>query len=62
MIVCGFNGADQGASARRAAAQELGDEVKQAQGPVHGQRDLILDLRERLDRVERQRLSAINPG
>jgi hypothetical protein len=38
------------------------DEVKQAQGSVYGQRDVILDLRERLDRVERQRLSAINPG
>lgn len=34
------------------------DEVKQAQGSVYGQRDVILDLRERLDRVERQRLSA----
>lgn len=34
------------------------DEVKQAQGSVYGQRDVILDLRERLDRMERQRLSA----
>lgn len=34
------------------------DEVKQAQGSVYGQRDIILDLRERLDRIERQRLSA----
>lgn len=33
------------------------DEVKQAQGSVYGQRDVILDLRERLDRVERQRIS-----
>jgi len=33
------------------------DEVKTAQGSVYGQRDVILDLRERLDRVERQRLS-----
>ncbi|WP_286194394.1 hypothetical protein [Agrobacterium sp. Ap1] len=32
------------------------DEMKQAQGSVYGQRDIILDLRERLDRVERQRL------
>ena len=35
------------------------DEVKAAQGSVYGARDVILDLRERLDRVERQRL---NPG
>lgn len=32
------------------------DEVKQAQGSVYGARDVILDLRERLDRVERQRV------
>lgn len=32
------------------------DELKQAQGNVYGARDVILDLRERLDRVERQRL------
>lgn len=32
------------------------DDVKQAQGSVYGQRDIILDLRERLDRVERQRI------
>ena len=32
------------------------NEVKQAQGSVYGQRDIILDLRERLDRIERQRL------
>lgn len=37
------------------------DEVKQAQGSVYGQRDIILDLRERLDRIERQRLSG-SPG
>ncbi len=36
------------------------DEVKTAQGSVYGQRDIILDLRERLDRVERQR--AGSPG
>ncbi|WP_245290050.1 hypothetical protein [Neorhizobium galegae] len=33
------------------------DEVKTAQGSVYGQRDIILDLRERLDRVERLRHS-----
>lgn len=33
------------------------DEMKQAQGNVYGARDVILDLRERLDRVERQRLT-----
>ncbi|WP_421581146.1 hypothetical protein [Shinella sp. M31] len=37
------------------------DEVKQAQGSVYGQRDIILDLRGRLDRIERQRLSG-SPG
>lgn len=34
------------------------DEVKQAQGSVYGQRDVILDLRERMERMERQRLAA----
>ncbi len=33
------------------------DELKQAQGSVYGARDVILDLRERLDRMERQRLT-----
>jgi hypothetical protein len=33
------------------------DEVKEAQGSVYGARDVILDLRERLDRVERQRIA-----
>ncbi|MCZ7488155.1 hypothetical protein [Rhizobium rhizogenes] len=33
------------------------DELKQAQGSVYGARDVILDLRQRLDRVERERLS-----
>lgn len=37
------------------------DEVKQAQGSVYGQCDIILDLRDRLDRIERQRLSD-SPG
>lgn len=32
------------------------DEIKQAQGSVYGQRDFMLDLRERLDRVERLRV------
>lgn len=34
------------------------DEQKTAQGSVYGARDVILDLRERLDRVERQRLTS----
>jgi hypothetical protein len=33
------------------------DELKQAQGSVYGARDVILDLRQRLDRVERERIS-----
>ncbi|CDZ50932.1 hypothetical protein [Neorhizobium galegae] len=33
------------------------DELKQAQGAIYGARDVIMDMRERLDRVERQRLS-----
>lgn len=37
------------------------DEVKQAQGSVYGQRDVILDLRERLDRMERQRIGGTSP-
>ncbi|WP_281978783.1 hypothetical protein [Pseudorhizobium flavum] len=41
---------------RVANIQRQIDEVKQAQGSVYGQRDIILDLRERLDRIERQRL------
>jgi C-terminal processing protease CtpA/Prc len=32
------------------------DEVKEAQGSVYGARDVILDLRQRLDRVEREKL------
>lgn len=32
------------------------DEIKQTQGSVYGARDVILDLRQRLDRVERERL------
>lgn len=34
------------------------DEVKQAQASVYGARDVLLDLRERVDRMERQRLSS----
>ncbi|MBB3315096.1 hypothetical protein FHT77_000938 [Rhizobium sp. BK181] len=34
------------------------DEIKQAQGSVYGQRDFMLDLRERLDRLERERARA----
>lgn len=34
------------------------DDVKQAQGSVYGARDVLLDLRERVDRMERQKLSA----
>lgn len=34
------------------------DDLKQAQGSVYGARDVILDLRERLDRIERQRIAA----
>lgn len=33
------------------------NDLKQSQGSVYGARDVILDLRERLDRVERQRLT-----
>ncbi|MDM9643894.1 hypothetical protein [Rhizobium sp. S163] len=33
------------------------DDIKTAQGSVYGQRDFMLDIRERLDRVERQRLT-----
>lgn len=33
------------------------DELKQAQGSVYGARDVIMDLRQRLDRVERERIS-----
>ncbi|WP_416066125.1 hypothetical protein ACK9YZ_07160 [Rhizobium sp. ZK1] len=38
------------------------DEVKTAQGAVYGARDILLDLRERIDRMERQRLSAAAGG
>lgn len=42
---------------RLADHQRQLDESKQAAGSVYGARDVILDLRERLDRVERQRLT-----
>ena len=48
-----FNSYDQ----QRADIQRQLDEVKQAQGSVYGARDILLDLRERIDRIERQRLS-----
>ncbi len=38
------------------------DEVKTAQGSVYGARDILLDLRERIDRMERQRLTAAQSG
>lgn len=43
-------------SSRDSDQQRQIDELKQAQGSVYGARDVILDLRERLDRVERQRI------
>jgi hypothetical protein len=49
-----FNSYDE----QRADIQRQLDEVKQAQGSVYGARDILLDLRERIDRIERQRLSA----
>lgn len=49
-----FNSYDE----QRADIQRQLDEVKQAQGSVYGARDILLDLRERIDRMERQRLSA----
>ncbi|NLS07265.1 hypothetical protein HGP14_28665 [Rhizobium sp. P32RR-XVIII] len=38
------------------------DDVKQAQGNVYGARAILLDLREWIDRIERQRLSAGQTG
>ncbi|MDR6818516.1 hypothetical protein J2X76_003693 [Neorhizobium sp. 2083] len=48
-----FNSYDQ----QKTDMQRQIDEVKQAQGNVYGARDILLDLRERIDRIERQRLS-----
>ena len=42
--------------------QRLLNDMKEAQGSVYGQRDFMLDIRERLDRVERQRLSGGQGG
>ena len=52
-----FNSYDE----QRADIQRQLDEVKQAQGSVYGARDILLDLRERIDRIERQRLAAGAP-
>lgn len=48
--------------ARDGEISELGrriDEIRQEVGSQYNTRDVILDLRERLDRMERQRLSAV---
>ena len=37
------------------------DEVKQASSSVYGQRDALMDMRERLDRLERDRQRALMP-
>ena len=50
-----FNSYDE----QRADIQRQLDEVKQAQGSVYGARDILLDLRERIDRMVRQRLSGV---
>lgn len=49
-----FNSYDQ----RLQDHQRQLDEGKQAQGSVYGARDVIMDMRERLDRIERQRLAS----
>lgn len=46
---------------RFADQQRQLDEIKQAQGNVYGARDVILDLRQRVDRVERERITN-SPG
>ena len=46
---------------RFADQQRQLDEMKQAQGNVYGARDFLLDTRERLDRLERQRLAGQPP-
>lgn len=38
------------------------DEVKTPRGSVYDARDILLDLREPIDRMERQRLSAAQNG
>lgn len=42
---------------QKAQLQKQIDELKQSQSATYGARDVILDMRERLDRIERQRLS-----
>ncbi len=49
-----FNSYDE----QRADIQRQLDEVKQAQGSVYGARVILLDPRERIDRMERQQVSA----
>lgn len=45
------------AEGRDADLKRQVDELKQAQGNAYGAHDVVLDLRERLDGVERQRLA-----
>lgn len=52
----------QNYTATDANLQRQIEELKQAAGSVYGQRDIILDRRERLDRVERQRLTGMTGG
>ncbi|WP_244489912.1 hypothetical protein [Rhizobium sp. Leaf391] len=52
----------QNDTATDANLQRQIEELKQAAGSVYGQRDIILDLRERLDRIERQRLTGMTGG
>lgn len=52
----------QNYTATDANLQRQIEELKQAAGSVYGQRDIILDLRERLDRIERQRLTGMTGG
>lgn len=44
-----------GADQRFSDVQRQIDELKQAQGSVYGQRDIILDLKDRLNRIEMER-------
>lgn len=47
---------------QKAQLQKQIDELKQSQSATYGARDVILDMRERLDRIERQRLSGSQGG
>lgn len=47
---------------QKAQLQKQIDELKQSQAATYGARDVILDMRERLDRIERQRLSGAQGG